>query len=148
VFPHEGRMTVPTVHPAGYTHLAIWDSMLCWWASTRAKDLHFAGAVRGGFNPSLRRDVQDNQGLSHLTWQSAVNRSLIEERLVPKCRHGGRNPAGTAPQELPDARAFLGTNLVSLPTDGLRPALQFANKRRGCTIGQLSKPRKKFQLTG
>jgi hypothetical protein len=36
---------------------AIWDSTLYCWASTRARNCVFAGAVRGGFTPSLRREV-------------------------------------------------------------------------------------------
>jgi hypothetical protein len=32
--------------------------------------------------------------------------------LVSISRHGGRNPAGTAPRQLPDARAFLRTNRI------------------------------------
>lgn len=35
-----------------------------------------------------------------------IAESIIAFRSVTKSRHGGRNPGGPGPQELPDAGAF------------------------------------------
>ena len=70
---------------------AIWDSTLYCWASTRARNCVFAGAVRGGFTPSLRREVHGK--FKHVEIPSAGPEPGPRELLKNDVRAKGLEPS-------------------------------------------------------